>query len=57
MDIIKEWVSNLFILIMMLSFAEIILPESSIGKYVKFIFSLVIMAAVIYPVFGIADAY
>lgn len=57
MDIIKEWVTNLFILILMLSFAEIILPESSIGKYVKFIFSLVIMAAVIYPVFGIADAY
>lgn len=57
MDIVKEWVSNLFILILMLSFIEILLPDSSIGKYVKFIFSLVIMTAVIYPVFHFTEAY
>ena len=51
MDMIKEWVSNLFILITMLTFTEILLPEGSLAKYVKFIFSLVIMTAVIYPIF------
>ncbi len=57
MDIVKEWVSNLFILIMMLTFTEILLPENSTGKYVKFIFSLVIMTAVIYPIIKITEAY
>ncbi len=57
MDIVKEWVSNLFILIIMLTFTEILLPENSTGKYVKFIFSLVIMTAVIYPIIKITEAY
>lgn len=57
MDIIKEWVSNLFIMILMLTFIEILLPESTLAKYVKFIFSLVIMTAVIYPIFTLTDAY
>jgi len=57
MDMIKEWVSNLFILIMMLTFTEILLPENATGSYVKFIFSLVIMTAVIYPIISITEAY
>lgn len=57
MDIVREWVSNLFILIMMITFTEILLPENSTGKYVKFIFSLVIMTAVIYPIIKITEAY
>ena len=57
MDMIKEWVTNLFILIMMLTFAEILLPENTTGSYVKFIFSLVIMTAVIYPIISITEAY
>lgn len=50
METLKEWVCNLFILILTLSFIEILLPDSSIAKYIRFIFSLIIMAAVIYPV-------
>lgn len=50
MNMIKQWVSSLFIIIMALSFIEILLPESSTGKYVRFIFSLVIMATILYPV-------
>lgn len=50
MSIIKEWVNNLFIIILALSFIEILLPDSSMGKYLKFIFSLVIMATILYPV-------
>ena len=46
---IKEWVSNLFIVIVSLSFIEILLPDSSVSKYLKFIFSLVMMAAILYP--------
>ena len=56
-DIVKQWVSSLFIIILALSFIEILLPESSMGKYVKFVFSLVIMATILYPVIYIAVEY
>ena len=42
--------SNLFIIILALSFIEILLPDTSMGKYIKFIFSLVIMATILYPI-------
>lgn len=56
-DIVKQWVSGLFIMILALSFIEILLPDSSMGKYVKFVFSLVIMATILYPVIYIAVEY
>ena len=57
MELIKQWVSNLFIIILALSFIEILLPDSSIGKYIRFIFSLVIMATILYPVIYIIGEY
>ena len=56
-DIVKQWVSSVFIIILALSFIEILLPDSSMGKYVKFVFSLVIMATILYPVIYIAVEY
>lgn len=56
-DIVKQWVSSLFIMILALSFIEILLPDSSMWKYVKFVFSLVIMATILYPVIYIAVEY
>lgn len=56
-DIVKQWVSSLFIIILALSFIEILLPDASMGKYVKFVFSLVIMATILYPVIYIAVEY
>ena len=56
-DIVKQWVSSLFIIILALSFIEILLPDSSMGKYIKFVFSLVIMATILYPVIYIAVEY
>ena len=56
-DIVKQWVSSLFIIILALSFIEILLPDSSMGKYVKFVFSLVIMATILYPFIYIAVEY
>ena len=56
-DIVKQWVSSLFIIILALSFIEILLPDSSMGKYVKFVFSLVIMSTILYPVIYIAVEY
>ncbi|MEE0771858.1 MAG: stage III sporulation protein AF [Anaerovoracaceae bacterium] len=57
MDIVKDWICNMFIMILSLSFMEMLLPDTSISKYIKFIFSLVIMAAVIYPLAGFIVEY
>lgn len=57
MDMMKQWVSNLFIIITALSFIEILLPDTSMGKYLKFIFSMVIMATILYPVIFVMGEY
>lgn len=57
MNIIKEWVSNLFIIVLTLSFLELLLPETSIGKYIKFVFSLIIMVTIIYPIISLIMEY
>ena len=40
MEVMKEWVKNIFILILALTFIEMLLPTSRMEKYIKFIFSL-----------------
>ena len=49
MEVMKEWVKNIFILILALTFIEMLLPTSIMEKYIKFIFSLVIMATILSP--------
>lgn len=49
MEVMKEWVRNIFILIVALTFIEMLLPSSRMEKYIKFIFSLVIMATLLSP--------
>lgn len=49
MEVMQEWVRNIFILIMALTFIELLLPASRMEKYIKFIFSLIIMAAILSP--------
>lgn len=49
MEVMKEWVKNVFILILALTFIEMLLPTSRMEKYIKFIFSLIIMATILSP--------
>lgn len=49
MEIAREWVKNVFIIIVAISFIEILLPQGSMSKYLKFIFSLIIMAIILSP--------
>lgn len=50
MEVIKEWVRNIFLLIMALTFIEILLPSSRMENYLRFIFSLAIMASILMPI-------
>ncbi len=49
MEIAKEWVKNIFIIIVAITFVEILLPTGNMSKYLKFIFSLIIMAIILSP--------
>ncbi len=49
MEFIAGWVKNLFLMIISITFLEILLPDSSMAKYVKFIFSIIILATILSP--------
>jgi len=49
MELVREWVKNIFIIIIAVTFVEILLPPGSMSKYLKFIFSLIIMAIILSP--------
>jgi len=46
---LKDWVWNIFMMTASLAFVELVLPEGNIQKYLKFIFSLIVLAVIIYP--------
>ena len=49
MNVISEWVKNIFIIIVALTFVEMLLPDGAMEKYVKYVFSLVILATILSP--------
>lgn len=49
MSIITAWVREVFMVILSITFIEIMLPEGRMAKYVKFIFALVILAVILSP--------
>ena len=44
-----QWIKEIFIIILSLAFFQIMAPESNMGKYVKFIFSFIILAVILEP--------
>ena len=48
-----QWVRDIFNVILSLTFFQILLPESSLGKYVKFIFSLLILIIILQPLINL----
>ncbi len=49
-EVIKEWVKNVFVIIIAISFVEILLPSGAMKKYIHFVFSLIIMAIILSPI-------
>ena len=41
------WVRDIFLIIISLSFFQILLPDSSMEKYLKFVFSLIILELIL----------
>ncbi len=55
MEVIQEWVKNIFIFILALTFIEMLMPSGSIKPYLKYIFSLAIMASIIAPISALLE--
>lgn len=53
MNALYVWVQNIFFVIISLSFFQILIPESKMAKYLRFIFSLVILAIILEPLCGL----
>ena len=49
MNAVTEWVKNIFIIIVAVSFIEVLVPTGNMEKYVKYIFSLIILATILAP--------
>lgn len=44
------WIKDILVIVISLSFFQILVPESSMAKYLRYIFSLVILAVILEPV-------
>lgn len=50
MNAVNHWIREIFIIILSITFLEIMMPEGNLKKYVKFLFSIVIMAVILNPI-------
>lgn len=52
---IYTWVKDVFFIIISLTFFQILIPNSNMTKYLKFIFSLIILAVILRPIINLTD--
>jgi len=50
MESILRWVGDILLVIISLSFFQILIPDSTMSGYMKYIFSLVMLAIIIEPI-------
>lgn len=50
MEQVYIWIKDIFLVIISLSFFQILIPDSKMEKYLKFIFSIIILAIISSPV-------
>lgn len=50
MEMVYTWIQDVFLIIISLSFFQILIPDSKTEKYLKFIFSMIILAIIAEPV-------
>ena len=48
------WVKDIFIVILSVTFIEILLPEGTMANYLKFIFSIIVLAVILSPVSSVS---
>ena len=56
MGVLTDWVRNLILMTSAISFAEILLPSGSMGRYVKFILALILLAVLVHPLTNLGQS-
>jgi len=51
---IFTWIKDILLIIVTLSFFQFLIPESSMAKYLRFIYSLVVLAVILDPLSALA---
>jgi len=49
MSVVTDWIREIFIMILSITFLEMMLPEGKLKKYVKFLFNIIILAVILSP--------
>src|SRR5690606_31489594 len=52
-EILTNWISNIILIILLATILELLLPNSSLQRYVKSVISLLLLAVILTPVFSI----
>jgi len=55
MEQVYTWVKDVFLIIISLTFFQILIPNSNLTKYLKFIFSLIILAVILEPIINLVN--
>lgn len=55
MEGLYTWVKDIFLIIISMSFFQVLIPDSSMEKYLKFIFSIVILAVIAEPIVALFE--
>lgn len=55
MEQVYIWVKDIFLIIISLTFFQILLPDSSMSKYLKFVFSMVVLVVIIEPILNLTE--
>lgn len=55
MEQLFTWVKDVFLIIISLTFFQILIPDSNMTKYLKFIFSLMILTVILEPIINLID--
>lgn len=53
MDLLNKWIYTVVIVVVFVTFIDILMPNSSIKKYTKLILGLLVMTVILQPVFSI----
>ena len=55
MEQLFTWVKDVFLIIISLTFFQVLIPDSNMAKYLKFIFSLMILTVILEPIINLID--
>ena len=54
---IYTWIKDILLTMITLNFFQILIPDSSMAKYLRFIFSLIVLAVMVEPLVLLLDRF